>query len=162
MATLSKLILDGILNPVEIELDSHTLPWRLIFSINGFGQWLENDLANLVATYDPQLSSAQQVDDLMAAFVSGDPLVPEKMFRPLHPHQDGVWELKTPDVRIFGWFACKDNFIAARGNDATFIKRHNLYHGYIGEVVRLRNQLDLDPPKFVTGVNADDVISNRS
>jgi hypothetical protein len=161
MATLSKLVEDGVLGLVEVELDGDAQPWRCVYAVDKFGQWLTNGLPNLPRIIDAQLTPAQQVDDLLAIFVGGEPLFIPKMFRPLRPVADCVWELKTPDVRLLGWFPRKDIFIGARGGDASFIKDHDLYHGLIGEVVRVRDKLDLDPPKYLTGVNADDVISNR-
>ena len=68
-------------------------------------------------------------------------------------------ELRTPDLRIFGWFALKDHFVGVVANDATYVKEHDLYQGYIGEVVRFRDGLQLDDPKFIPGEEAKDVVS---
>ena len=74
-------------------------------------------------------------------------------------HRLGIWELKAPDVRFFGWFPCFNIFIVAYCNDATYVKQHNLYNGYIGQCHQLRTQYPVDPPSFVTG-GISRVISN--
>ena len=56
----------------------------------------------------------------------------------MRPNRNGVWELKTPDVRFFGWFACKDCFVAAEAASAEQVKAHSLYHGYSNQVVYQR------------------------
>jgi hypothetical protein len=61
---------------------------------------------------------------------------------------------------VFGWFPIKDHFVGVAANDATYIKQHQLYAGYIGEVVRFRDQLNLDAPKFIRSEEAKDVVSN--
>jgi hypothetical protein len=75
---------------------------------------------------------------------------------------DGVWELKTADVRIFGWFPGRDQYIAVRVDQAWRVKESNLYAGYKGEVVRYRDALPLAGDKFVKGVDPNDVVSNFS
>lgn len=71
-----------------------------------------------------------------------------------------MWELRTPDIRVFGWFPLLDHFIGVVANDATYIKKYRLYEGYIGEVVRYRDHLDLDNPKFIQSERPQDVVSN--
>jgi hypothetical protein len=83
-------------------------------------------------------------------------------FHPIRHVRDGIWVLKTPDLRIFGWFPVKDCFIGWRAEHADFVKRHDLYHGLAGETAEFRDRLLLDEPKFVPGVNPDAVVSNYS
>jgi len=81
------------------------------------------------------------------------------MFKRLRPHGHDVFELKAPDVRIFGWFHERDRFIAARGASMEDVKNHDLYLGFVGEVDRARAALDLDEPKCLWGAGEDDVVS---
>jgi hypothetical protein len=105
-------------------------------------------------------SPQQQVDARLAGFVAGEPLAFNSEFNILRPWKHGVWELKTADVRIFGWFAKKDCFVGVVMHDATYVKAHDLYQGLVGEVVRFRDSLDLDEPKFVKGDHPNDVVSD--
>ncbi len=81
-------------------------------------------------------------------------------FKPLTHHRDGIWELKTPDLRIFGWFVKRDQFVGWAADATEKIKKHNLYHGYAREAGHFRDNLNLDPPKFVQGDKPDAVVSN--
>ncbi len=80
-------------------------------------------------------------------------------FRRLHPGEHGIWEMRTPDIRIFGWFPHMDCFVAVFGDDASHIKDHDLYAGYRDQVVRMRDALDLDEPKYLDGAEIEDVVS---
>ena len=103
----------------------------------------------------------EQVDGLVDVFCSGDTLTYGEQFKPLTHIKDGVWELKTPDIRIFGWFNRKDCFIGVVADDATRIKTYHLYHGYANvTTARFRDALDLDEPKYVTGDDPHAVVSN--
>ena len=162
MATLTKLVADGALTEIEVETEGES-PWRYLYGIDKFTDWLANDLPKLTSQLiGVEDTPEEQVDDLFAQFVSGAELVPNERYRLLTPKPKGVWELKTPDIRIFGWFPKKDHFIAVFGNDASFIKDRNLYNGYLTQVVRQRDLLNLDEAKFVPGENPNDVLSIRN
>ena len=81
-------------------------------------------------------------------------------FKPLNHLSEGVWELKTADVRIFGWFAVKDCFIGTDGDLKRNIIDRNLYRPYAEQAARFRSLLDLDEPKFVTGEDPRNVVSD--
>jgi len=74
---------------------------------------------------------------------------------------DGVWYLKTTDLRIFGWFWRKDIFLGVVADTKLRCQTHNLYQGYrTVNVERFRNELPLDEPKFIPGTDPDAVLSN--
>ncbi len=98
----------------------------------------------------------------MAVYASGQTLTYRRAFHPIWHAGNGVWMLKTADLRVFGWFHARDCFVGHAANTAEQVKAHNLYHGYAGEVVHFRNQLDLDEPKFVAGEDPNAVVSNLS
>ena len=77
----------------------------------------------------------------------------------LYEHEDGVWELKSADIRVFGWFYKRDVFIAAAADAAWKIKEYCLYAGYRDQTKRDRDALDLDPPKFIAGSDPNAVVS---
>jgi len=124
--------------------------------------WMEYDLPRLQATWQTEISCQEQVVDLTEMFCAGDELDSTTQFHALRPYREGVWELKTGDVRIFGWFPKKDHFIGVVAHDAYFVKFHDLYYGLVGEVVQYRDALDLDVPKFVPGDDPNAVVSNCS
>lgn len=112
--------------------------------------------------WDIESRPDEQMDALVAIYASGAVLTFGHDLRPLSHAREGVWELKTPDLRIFGWFYKMDCFVADKAGGASKIKDHDLYYGYINEVVRFRNALDLTPPKYVPGEDPRVVISNFS
>ena len=126
-------------------------------------QWIQNDLPSLQSTWRIEQSPIEQLDDLMQVFCSGEPLTVGWQFKSLAHVADGVWELKTPDLRIFGWFHQRDCFIGVIGDTADRIKQYHLYEGYSRvEVVGFRNALDLDEPKYIPGDNPHAAVSNYS
>ena len=106
------------------------------------------------------MSPLEQFAELLGIFGSGEFLTYGYDLKPLTHAYDGIWELKTADLRIFGWFPHMDCFIAHKADLASRIKDHGLYHGYIGEVGRFRDNLELDDPKFISGVDPRVVVSN--
>jgi hypothetical protein len=114
------------------------------------------------STWNIEESPAQQLDALTKVFVSGEPLVFERQFKPLVHLQNGVWYFKTADIRLFGWFPHRDCFVAASIGGADLTKRLRLYRPFGEEVGRFRDALPLDEPKFVAGEDPNAVISNFS
>jgi hypothetical protein len=145
---------------LDPEFVDGTQEFRCIVCSPRLRTWIEQDLPALKSALGLELSPLEQFFALVQTFCSDEPLTYGEQFKPLYSRGRGVWELRTQDVRVFGWFPIKDHFVGVAGNDATFIKEHDLYEGYIGEVVRFREGLDLDEPKFIPGEEARDVVSN--
>lgn len=72
-----------------------------------------------------------------------------------------MWELKTDDTRIFGWVPRRDGFICCFGDHANEVKLKDKYGAYMARTKLVRDLLDLDDPKFVSG-DYEDVISNKA
>jgi hypothetical protein len=141
-------------------LEANQQEFRCIYLSEKLKNWMNDVLPQLQATWQTELTCQEQVGALVESFCAGDELDSSTQFRALRPIGQGVWELKTGDVRMFGWFVKKDHFIGVVAHDAYRVKYHDLYHGLIGEVVRYRDALDLDDPKFVPGDNPHAVLSN--
>ena len=80
------------------------------------------------------------------------------MFKDLMPIRDEVWEMKTADIRVFGWMYRPRVFIAVFGDCADTYKGKSATASYEvakRRVVRERDRLDLDDPKFTPGVFDD-------
>jgi hypothetical protein len=128
-------------------------------------------LANEASLWDSQHNLSQrpidQLSALISRFASGDFLIFDHDFRGLRKivdgvpsYEDEVWELKTADVRVFGWFYERDCFIAVSLDEVWRVKAIPLYAGYRSEVIRYREGLELDEPKFISGGEPVDVVSN--
>ena len=161
MPTITDLVDSGVIVRIEVELAPRDQPLRLLYGTPQFVDWLREVLAGRVwpAQCLGQASPAEQIDDLFHSFLSGEPLVFTRQFRAIRAEENAVWELKTPDVRVFGWFMARDCFVAVFGNWADTIKDHDLYRGYRIAIRRLRRELGVDATLCVKGVAPDDVLS---
>jgi hypothetical protein len=133
---------------------------RRFFAFPELAKWMMEVLPELASDRQVEDTPQQQVDALTAVFCSGETLMYLWQFRSLSHIRDGIWELKTPDIRIFGWFPQRDTFIGADVGEKWRIKQHNLYHGHVNIVEHRRTILDLDDPKFIPGDDPNDVVSN--
>jgi hypothetical protein len=160
MPTIADLVNNGAIVRIEVDLAPPAQPLRLLYGTPQFIEWLRGTLQG---SQPSQLlghsSPAEQIDDLFHSFLSGEQLIFTRQFRVVRSEENAVWELKTPDVRIFGWFVAKDCFVAVFGNWADTIKDHNLYRGYRIAIRRLRRELGIDATLCVKGVSPDDVLS---
>jgi hypothetical protein len=160
MATLIELDRIGQAFKLDPVLEYNEQEWRMIYTSPRLKNWIENDLSRLVSTWAVEVDPVQQLDALIEEFCSGTTLCFGEQFKPIQHVKGGIWELKTPDLRMFGWFHVKDCFVAWRADHADFIKEHDLYYGLAGEAAMFRDRLDLDEPKFVPGEDPNAVVSN--
>jgi hypothetical protein len=108
--------------------------------------------------YADSISPKKQAAVLLKNFVVGHEFEPNINFWHMRPHDEDVFELKTADLRIFGWFYRPRVFIVAQAQ--TFELTHNaagIHAHYRNEVARMREELELDSPKWVVGARASDV-----
>ena len=162
MATLLNLTTEGALSKLDVGLSWRAQEVRRIFALARLKTWLVETLPELVSAWNLEESPAEQLDALLEIYASGETLVFGHQFKPLQHKRDGIWELKTADLRIFGWFPMKDVFVGAVGDTAGRIKEHKLYGGYLEQTGADRDKLDLDPPKFLPGEDPNVVLSNFS
>ncbi len=160
MATIAKLEERDEILRIESDVYRGMQPHRVMYGLPLFTQWMDDELPRIGRQWGGRLSPRDQVIDLFQRFIFGRKLRYGTEIHELRPAEKDVWELKTADIRIFGWFVERDIFIAVSGGDATFVKEKDLYHGFVGEVERNRNQLDLDEPKRIIGAEYDQVLSD--
>jgi hypothetical protein len=160
MTTIEELVEANAISRIEIEMHPRDQVLRLLYGTPDFIAWLDE----LAKGSQPgrrlgEATPAEQVDDLFNTFLSGMPLVHMRQFRTIRAEKNAVWELKTPDVRIFGWFLKKDCFVGVFGNWTDQVKDHDLYRGYRIAIRRLRRELGVDDTLCVQGVTPGDVLS---
>lgn len=143
----------------EVELGFRQQEMRSIYLRPEVVEWLKTKLPEAQSAYDVETDPTEELDTFIANYVAGEPLVYERQLWPLYHREAGIWELKTRDLRMFGWFWRIDVFICAAIDDASRIKEFRLYAGYRDAAARFREQLDLDPPKFIEGEHPSDVVS---
>ncbi|HUZ30940.1 MAG TPA: hypothetical protein VMV19_02350 [Xanthobacteraceae bacterium] len=163
MATLVELVRQGLVLKWDVDLEPRQQIERCLFLLPHLAPRFLHELPAVGSTWNIEETPEQQLDALTEAYVSGRPLIIDRQVKHLVRHKSaaGVWYLKTADVRLFGWFALRDYFIAASFGFVEQIKATpGIYHGFGNEVVRYRDQLPLDEPKFVPGDDPHAVISN--
>lgn len=162
MATIGELVARKLLEPMTVKLVGRQQPLRQMHVTRGFKRWTQNDLKNIPSTHwGGEVPVMDQVIDLLRQFRSGATLHFSRQLNFLRPVGSGVWELKTGDTRIFGWFVSLDSFIASTGEDANYIKKLPAvrYAECVDRVIVERDNLDLDHPKFISSTDLKDVIS---
>lgn len=152
MATLSELEERNQLMKIEIELDDHQMSERLIYGVPSVVDWLNDTLPKLEADFhEGKLSPLEQLFVFLEDFITGANFSHYEKAHYMTPEDRAIWELKTKDLRLFGWFYRKSVFIVAHIDTAYRCKQHSLYAGYRESCVRVRADMDLDEPKHITG-----------
>jgi hypothetical protein len=158
MSTVDKLLAEGHLRAVQLGLLEDELPERGLFGTDRLHDFLENDLPKMVGI-DAQLSPLEQIAALCGRYLTDVPLVLRSPISPLRYLESGVWEMKTTDVRIFGWFAKIDNFVADSGVDVARLKSGELnYSGFINQTAWVRRKLGFELVGYVTGTKPNDIL----
>lgn len=158
MATLIELGRRGVLVRLTLKLDRYDFENREIWLTVNVRDWVQNELRALSAYRPEDIPPAHQVRAMLRDFVTGEEFDEGRMFRRMRPYERDVFELKTPDVRIFGWFYKPRVFIAS--HVCTMEKAHaapGIHNYFRDETVKARNAIELDPPKCVYGAEASDV-----
>jgi len=158
-ANIRRLKVRGDVDLVETEMEWNERAERELYASAACIAWMNGHLAGLETRVCCDATPLEQVESLFHRFITGKVLVYSYDLRDLEPLDAGIWELKSPDLRFFGWFPVYNTFIVAYCDDASKIKEYNLYSGYIQQCLRLRDKLPVDQPTFIDG-GLSDVISN--
>jgi len=151
MATLEHLVVQGRLKRYRVELEHPDQPVRYLYAAPAVESWFTDTLASAPCDRGRNLTPSEQVDECLYEFVRGEPLAYGHRCRKLEPIARGVWELKTTDVRIFGWFPKRATFLMVCGEMKVRLPHFKAYQPYVAHVVTFRDHLDLDDPKALTG-----------
>lgn len=160
MATLLNLARQGVLAKLDAGLSWREQEERAVFAFPEVVQWLTEVLPNEASNWLLDQTPEEQVYALLHSFCAGHELTIDRQVKAVRHIRDGIWELKTADVRLFGWFPLRDHFICTAVDTAWKIKEFRLYNGFRDKSVAMRNQLDLDEPKYVSGDDPDSVLSD--
>jgi hypothetical protein len=162
MATAQELAAAGALvNLITyVDLEEYEQPLRQVYADPRAIEWMTKILPHFVPINHQQddLLPWQQADNYMHDFIVG---VTEFEMAPhfMLPVESGIWELRTPDLRFFGWFWKKATFILSSIEKKEACAAINgLASGHRNQSVRIRESLKLDPPKFVPGSSLKDVL----
>jgi hypothetical protein len=155
MATLEHLSSAsvGALEKEGADLDVDELPLRLVCYAPGARAHIVGKLLSLPRVPGRNTTPLEQFEQIIYEFVVGKPLAYSVDRRKLEPLAQNVWELKTADVRIFGWVPRKACFIVVDGEPKGKVSRFRFYAPYVQAVVAFRDQLDLDHPKAIGGMD---------
>lgn len=162
MATIDVLISNEMLVNIEIELEHDALPCRRLLATPQFIQWLDEVLPNLqTAIIGGDLQPLEQVDFIFHEYISGEDINHDRRFKRLYSRPDDrhIWELKTQDLRIFGWVPQKDVFICCYGEMKDTLELMKAYPRFIALTVFVRNHIDLDEPNCIASREYTDVVS---
>ncbi len=157
MATLLNLEQDGKVIKVDPRLGLREQEFRRIYLLPRAHKWLSEVLPQTDSDRFTEEKPDMQVDALIYEFCSGQPLEIGTRFKSLVHLADGVWELKTADVRLFGWFMQKDCFVISDCDSKYNVMRHKMYAAYCKQAVKFRDELNVE---FVNGGNPNDVVSD--
>jgi hypothetical protein len=160
MATILEITKTGALRKLDAELSHRQQELRCLYATPKLVQWIENDLLHADSQHNLEQSPAEQVDALLEVYCSGEVLDYGWAFKEIKPIEHGVWEFKTADVRIFGWFHRVDVFVGVIADFKWRILENRLYAVYRNEVSRFMAQINPDEPKCLMGGVEDGVISN--
>jgi hypothetical protein len=164
MATLEQLVEQGILRKHEADLESWEMPERHVYVTETF-DFAASFVAVAPKVRGRNLSAGEQVEQLLYEYVLGRPMTYSVHYRKLDPLSQHVWEFKTPDIRVFGWFARRRHFIATFAEFKDNLSKekqkkstNTLYRPYIDHAITTRGQIPLDEPKLITGLSYADVL----
>lgn len=155
MATLDNL---ATVTRIRVPLAQGEFDEREFYALPSFMRFIQEALPLLPtgvlgATETPK----QQMDSVLRKWNSGRPMEYRRSFSTLRPTHHSVWEMKTADLRIFGWIYRPRVFVAAFVGYADDYKQQGEnppkedYGEARDRVIWLRDRLDLDLPLFVTG-----------
>lgn len=161
MPTPGDAVAEGLLHKVDGGLDAAEQEQRLPYAMPRAVRWMNDKLEGLDADgfFENAPSPMEQAEELFYSFISGEDL--ESGDLPPHvmmPSKEGVWELRTFDLRFFGWFWRKGIFIISSVDQALNCKKTGLYAVYRNQCVKDRQAFGFDEPSFVEGESINEVI----
>ncbi|WP_439925702.1 hypothetical protein [Nitrobacter sp. JJSN] len=162
MATFAKILEDKLVIPVVVRLGRGRFYDRFLYAYPDCLKWMKETVPTLETGRKKSAQTpAEQLILRLQQWVSGDPIKKGPMFKEMeYPRDNDVWELKTDDLRLFGWMYQPKKFIVASHGYADDYKvptKTKDYADDVRAVMEARQALPLDGPKFVKG-KFDDLV----
>lgn len=150
------------LNLYDIFLYPKQKAWRYLFATPELAEWFENVLPGIALSDDVEEDSLlTQVGIEFYSFRYGHELREPHDIRLLAPLDHSVWELKSPSLRLFGWFPEKNYFVVHVAEEKRKLSSWADYQPFIDEVVRFRESVVGFLPSHIKSGRLWDVVSNR-
>ncbi len=162
---LDKACRDLGLEMYEFERPGSSRLWRRVYLTRRFVLWASQDLKTCTVSDPSQpIPPAQLKAELDAFCIGKKVLTVERDFHCLRPEHHCVWELKTPDLHLFGWFIEKNWMILHSAADKNVLRFGGFaaYRPFVEDVVLCRGTFYPPLPGPIIGVKASDVVSNRT
>jgi hypothetical protein len=140
---LNELVQQGRITPVPVILGPRDQKNRRLFWTTEFEQWSRHTCA----TFESKTlaTAGEQLNIMFSDFISGRPLT-SGLARCDPPKGEGIWRLKTPDLRLYGWADEPQSMVLAVGELKSVISRpgppKDKDLGKQAVSVRLRLELD--------------------
>jgi hypothetical protein len=155
MATFPKLLEQRALIRVTIPLPRGQFHERKFYAFPECVEWMRNAVpqmatGRIASAFTPK----EQLIERLRQWMSGDPMAYGRVFHDMEPKSDEVWEIKTADLRLFGWMYRRREFIAVCGGYTDHYKEPTKIKNYADDrraVVLARNALPLDGEKYTKG-----------
>jgi hypothetical protein len=161
MATFSILLDERRLIRITVPLARGQFHERKIYALPDCFRWIVEDVPKMKTGRANSASTPhEQIVERFRQWMSGDPIANGPMFHDMRPVEDAAWELKTDDLRVFGWMYKPREFIAVCGGYADDYKPPTKTKNYADDrrtVVKARDELPLDGTKHVEG-DFDDLV----
>lgn len=157
MATFEKILEGRLLIPVVVKLGRGKFFNRKLYAYPASLKWMKETVPTLnTGRQNSAQTPAEQLIMRLQQWLSGEPpLKKGPMFKEMeYPRENDVWELKTDDLRLFGWMYQPKTFIVASHGYADDYKEPTKIKNYADDVravIAARDALPLDGPKFVKG-----------
>jgi hypothetical protein len=155
MATFDKLLSEGRIVRVKLRLTRGQFDERELYAYPECLKWMKAEVPQMVTgRVQSAFSPKEQLITRLLQWITGKPMARGRMFQDMSPRSDEVWELKTADLRIFGWMYRPRKFIAVCSGYADHYKEPTKIKNYADDmraVVQARDELPLDGDKFAAG-----------
>jgi|ERR1700683_4388417 len=155
MATFDTLVQEKKLIPIVLRLPRSQFHERKIYAYPECLDWMKKEIPKMTTgRVASAFTPKEQFIERMRQWMSGHPMAYGPWFHDMEPKTDEVWEMKTADLRIFGWMYQPRKFIAVRGGYADHYKEPTKIKTYADErrvVAEARDALPLDGDKYAKG-----------
>lgn len=138
--------------------------WRQIWGTPKFISWIDQGLPGVTVQDPDDPEPAVQVYAKFKSFCDGRKMVYPIDLRCLRPITESIWELKTNDVRLFGWFPEINHLILHSGEDANVLhlgEGDEKWDPFIKDARSFLESLNEPLLTPITGTATGNVLSNR-